>query len=143
MKVEPYLFFPGNCEDALAFYEATLGAARTMTMRYRESPDPLPPGMSPDGWGDKIMHASLQVGDVQLMASDGCGGPGAQQSFQGFQLALSVRDEAEAERVFTALSEGGRVTMPLGKTFFSPSFGMAVDRFGVSWAVIAQGEAPS
>lgn len=140
MQIQPYLFFAGNCEDALGFYETALGATRLAMMRYRESPDPAPPGMIPDDWGDKIMHACLQIGDAQVMASDGCGAPGAEQTFQGFQLALTVKDEAEAERVFAALADGGQVTMPLGRTFFSPRFGMVADRFGVTWAVIAQGE---
>lgn len=96
--------------------------------------------MIPDDWGDKIMHACLQIGETQVMASDGCGTPGAEQNFSGFQLALTARDEADAERVFAELAEGGQVTMPLGRTFFSPRFGMVADRFGVPWAVIAPEE---
>lgn len=130
MYVEPYLFFEGRCEEALAFYRQALGAEVTVLMRYKESPDP---GMSPPGAEEKVMHANLRIGETTLMASDGlCKG---QPAFQGFSLSLAVADEAEARRLFTALSEGGVVQMPLAKTFWSPCFGMVVDRFGVSWMV--------
>lgn len=142
MSIQPYLFFNGDCEDALAFYEAKLGAERLMAMRYSESPEPLPAGMIPDDWGDKIMHGCIRIGDSQVMVSDGCAveSDGGGKIFRGFQLTLTVKDEAEAQRVFGALAEGGQVTMPLGKTFFSPSFGMVADRFGVPWAVVVPGE---
>ncbi|MCC4114584.1 VOC family protein [Aromatoleum toluclasticum] len=135
MKVQPYLFFDGRCEEALEFYRKVLGAEVTMTMRFRESPEPHQPGMLPPGAGDKIMHANLRIGDTEVMASDGrCTG---QPAFQGFSLAAAVANAAEAERVFTALSDGGQVRMPLAKTFWSPSFGMVADQFGVSWMVMA------
>ena len=95
--------------------------------------------MIPDGWGDKVMHACLKIGDTLVMASDGCGTSAA--GFKGFSLSLTVPNEAEADGKFAALSEGGQVTMPLGKTFFSPRFGMLVDRFGVGWMVIVPAEA--
>jgi len=80
------------------------------------------------------MHSSLRIGEAALMASDGrCNG---QPGFQGFSLSLNAASEAEAERLFGALAEGGQVQMPLSKTFFSPCFGMVADRFGVSWMVI-------
>lgn len=130
MYVEPYLFFEGRCEEALAFYRQALGAEVTVLMRYRESPDP---GMSPPGAEEKVMHANLRIGETTLMASDGlCKG---QPAFQGFSLSLAVADEAEARRLFTALSAGGVVQMPLARTFWSPCFGMVVDRFGVPWMV--------
>jgi PhnB protein len=104
-----------------------------MMMRFKESPEPHPPGMLPPGAENKVMHASLRIGDAMVLASDGmCGG---QSNFQGFSLSLTVRDEAEADRVFAALADGGEVRMPLAKTFFSPRFGMVADRFGVSWMV--------
>jgi len=132
MAIEPYLFFNGNCEEAIDFYKKALGAELVMLMRYRESPEPPPPGMVPAGWDDKVMHASLRIGNGTLMASDGCSeGP----SFKGFSLSLSAADEAEAKRIFGALCEGGQVQMPLGKTFWSPCFGMVADRFGVGWMV--------
>jgi PhnB protein len=130
MKVQPYLFFDGRCEEAVAFYRKALGAEVAMLMRYKESPDQA---MVPPGGGDKIMHASLRVGDTEVMASDGhCAG---KPSFQGFSLSIDVRDEAEADRLFAALSEGGQVQMPLTKTFFAARFGMVTDRFGVGWMI--------
>ena len=132
MAIEPYLFFNGRCEQAIEFYRKALGAEVLMLMRYKESPEPPPPGMVPAGWDNKIMHTCLRIGDANVMASDGCS-EGA--TFQGFSLALSVADEAAAQRAFTALSEGGQVQMPLGKTFWSPCFGMVADRFGVGWMV--------
>ena len=103
-----------------------------MLMRFKEMPDP-PPGSIPPGAEDKVMHASLQIGDATVLVSDGqCQG---QASFQGFALSLTAADDTEAKRLFAALSDGGQVQMPLGKTFFSSQFGMAADRFGVSWMV--------
>jgi len=130
-QIQPYLFFDGRCEEALNFYRRALGAEVTMMMRFKESPDP---SHTPPGGGEKVMHASVQIGDAMVMASDGeCGG---KPSFQGFALSLSVATEAEADKRFAALADGGKVQMPLGKTFFSPRFGMVADRFGVSWMVI-------
>jgi len=103
-------------------------------MRYKDSPEPPQPGMVPPGSENKIMHASLRIGDTTVMASDGhCKG---KPSFQGFSLSITAADEAQAERVFAALGDGGQVQMPLTKTFFSPRFGMVADRFGVSWMVL-------
>ena len=134
MLVQPYLFFDGRCEEALAFYRSTLGAEVTMLMRFKESPEPIPADMCPPGSDEKVMHASFTIGETTLMASDGraTGNP----VFQGFSLSLSVPNDAEAERLFNALSEGGKVEMPLGKTFYASSFGMVADRFGVGWMVI-------
>jgi PhnB protein len=134
MPIQPYLFFEGRCEEALAFYRGALGAKVTMLLRVKDSPEPPPPGMMPPGSENKVMHAAFTVGDATLMASDGrCQGP---PNFQGFSLSLNAKDEAEADRLFSALAEGGEVRMPLGKTFFSPSFGVVADRFGVPWMVI-------
>ena len=133
MRVEPYLFFNGRCEEAIEFYKKALGAEVLMLMRFKESPEPPPPGMIPPGSENKIMHASLRVGETTVMASDGrCEG---QSNFQGFSLSLAVANERDADRVFAALSEGGQVQMPLAKTFWSPRFGMVADRFGVGWMV--------
>ena len=131
--IEPYLFFNGNCEEALEFYRKALGAKVEFMMRFKESPDPAPPGMVPPGFEDKIMHANVRIGQATIMASDGC----AQEkpTFQGFSLSLSVPTEAEADRAFTALADGGEVRMPLQKTFWSPRFGMLQDRFGVGWMI--------
>jgi PhnB protein len=134
MQVQPYLFFDGRCEEAIEFYRKALGAEVTMLMRFKESPEPPQPGMVPPGSENKIMHANLQIGETTVMASDGhCMG---QAKFQGFSLSISAKDEAEADRLFAALADGGQVQMPLSKTFYSPRFGMVADRFGVSWMVI-------
>jgi PhnB protein len=133
MQVQPYLFFEGRCDEAVEFYRKALGAEVTFLMRYKDSPDPPPPGCIPPGSENKVMHASMQIGDTTVMASDGqCSG---KSSFQGFSLSLTVPNEAEAKRRFDALADGGQVQMPLGKTFWSPCFGMVADRFGVGWMV--------
>jgi PhnB protein len=134
MKIEPYLFFNGQCEEAIAFYKQALGAELTMQMRMNESPEPPPPGMVPPGFEHKIMHASMRIGDTNVMLSDGCSD--ATTNFKGFSLSVSAANTAEAERLFAALAKDGQVQMPLGKTFYSPSFGMVTDRFGVGWMVI-------
>jgi PhnB protein len=134
MRVEPYLFFDGRCEKAIEFYRKALDAEVTMLMRYKESPEPPPPGMLPPGSENKVMHSNLRIGETMVMASDGnCQG---KPSFQGFSLSVTAPNPAEAERMFAALADGGQVQMPLGKTFFSPCFGMVADRFGVSWMII-------
>src|SRR5262245_43115361 len=134
MQVQSYLFFDGRCEEALQFYCKQLGADVTMLMRYKESPEAHQPGMIPPGSENKVMHASFRIGETTLMASDGrCQG---QPNFQGFAQSLTVPNEAEVERLFSALAYGGQVHMPLTKTFFSPRFGMVVDRFGLLWMVI-------
>ena len=134
MLIQTYLSFDGRCEEAIEFYRRKLGAEVTMLMRYKEAPEPAPPGMLPPGAENKIMHAALRIGDTTIMASDGnCKG---KPNFQGFSLSLSVPNEVEAERLFAALGEGGQVQMPMSKTFFASRFGMVADRFGVSWMVI-------
>jgi PhnB protein len=130
MQVQPYLFFEGRCEDAIAFYQSVLGAEVTMLMHYRDSPDP---GMVTPETGDKVMHACLRIGDSTVLASDGrCQG---RPSFQGFALSLTVADDAEAERLFGAMADGGQIQMPMTTTFFASRFGMVADRFGVSWMI--------
>jgi len=130
--IQPYLFFQGRCEEAIAFYQQALGARLDMMMRYSESPDPPPPGMLPPGFENKVMHATLHVNDAVLMASDG---DGTTPRFEGFRLSLAYPTEAEAQKAFSALAAGGLVVLPLGKTFWSPCFGMVDDRFGVGWMV--------
>lgn len=131
--VQAYLFFNGNCQQAVEFYRKALGAEVEMMMRFKDSPEPQPPGMVPPGFESKIMHASFRVGETTVMASDGCSAEKA--NFEGFSLSLSVSTETEANRAFAALTEGGQVRMPLTKTFWSPRFGMVQDRFGVGWMV--------
>lgn len=136
MQVQSYLFFDGRCEEAIEFYRKALGAEVEMVMRFKECPEPPPAGTFPPGSENKIMHASLKIGDTNVLASDSqCTGS---PSFRGFGLALTVPSEADADRVFAALADGGQVQMPLGKTFFSPRFGMVADRFGVSWMVLVE-----
>ena len=131
--IQPYLFFNGSCEQAIEFYRKVLGAEVEMMMRFKESPEPPPPGAVPAGFENKIMHASFRVGQTTVLASDGCSADKA--DFEGFSLSLSVPNEAEADRVFNALANGGQVKMPLTKTFFSPRFGMLQDRFGIGWMI--------
>jgi PhnB protein len=135
MPIEPYLFFNGRCEEAIEFYRRALGATDVRIMLNKESPEPAPPGVLPPGSGDKVMHASFRIGGTTVMASDGrCGG---ELAFKGVSLSLQAGGDAEAERWFAALADGGQVQMPIGKTFFASRFGMVADRFGVSWMVIA------
>jgi PhnB protein len=136
MIVNPYLNFNGRCEEALEFYREAIGAQIEMVMRNNQSPDEPPPGMLPPNSGNKIMHSSFRVGDTVIMATDGgCGGEG---KFEGVSLAVSVKTEAEADRIFNGLASGGQVRMPLTKTFFSPRFGMLADKFGLGWMIVTQ-----
>jgi len=135
MKVEPYLFFNGRCDEAIAFYQEALGAEVTLLMRMNESPEPPPPATLPPGFETKVMHANLRIGSTMLMLSDG--NSTTPPSFKGVTLSLGVDDAAQAARCFNALLQGGKVVMPLGKTFYASSFGMLEDRFGVGWMVIA------
>ena len=136
MLVQPYLFFDGRCEEAIEFYRNALGAEVAMLMRWKDSPEPCPEGMIPPGSENKVMHAALRVGETIVMASDGrCQG---KPNFQGFSLSIAAATEADADRMFGALADGGQVQMPMGKTFFSPRFGMVADRFGVSWMIIVE-----
>lgn len=133
MQIQPYLFFNGRCEEAVDFYTRAIGAKVVMLMRYKESPEPPPPGMVPPGSENKIMHTSFTVGETLVMASDGhCSG---KTSFQGLSLSLSVTDATAADEAFAALADGGKVDMPLATTFWSPRFGMLTDRFGLGWMV--------
>jgi PhnB protein len=133
MLVQPYLFFEGRCDEAVKFYQAAVGAEILMLLRYRDSPDP---SMVTPATADKVMHASLRIGESVVMASDG--GCTGQSTFGGFSLSLTVDDDADAERKFSALTNGGEVTMPLTKTFFASKFGMGTDRFGVRWMVMVE-----
>jgi PhnB protein len=130
--IQPYLFFNGRCDEAIEFYRRSLGAEVAMLMRNKDAPPdaqmPLPPGSE-----NKVMHATLNVGGGVVMASDGMSS--GTPEFKGFSLSLTYPTEAECQRVFAALADGGRVDMPLGKTFWSACFGMTTDRFGVQWMV--------
>jgi PhnB protein len=134
MRLEPYLFFDGHAEEALTFYERALDARVESKMRYAECPDPVPPEHLPPGGPQKLLHARLRVGDTALMMSDGV--PREACGFHGFSLTLQYSAEADARRSFDALADGGQVLMPMGPTFFSPCYGMLLDRFGVQWMIM-------
>jgi PhnB protein len=128
MQIQPYLFFNGRCDEAIDFYRPAVGAEVTMLMRFKDSLEP-----TLHGSGENVMHTSLRIGHTTVLVSDGrCDG---QLSFEGFALSLTVADDADAERLFAALSDGGQVQMPLAKTFFSSKFGMLADRFGMLWMI--------
>lgn len=134
MQVQSYLFFDGRTEEAIAFYQKALGAKVEMLMRFKESPDPMPEGMVPPGAENKVMHSCIKIGETQVMMSDG--GCQNKTKFDGFSLSVTAANADEADKLFAALADGGQVRMPLGKTFFSPRFGMLADKFGVGWMVI-------
>jgi PhnB protein len=131
-QVSPYLIFDGRCEEAIEFYRKTVEAEQLMLMRYKDMPPEAKAQLcGPKVDENKVMHARLKIGGSTILLSDGpCSG-----KFDGFSLSLTVSAPTEAERLFTALSTGGKVDMPLSKTFFSPAFGMLTDRFGVKWMV--------
>jgi PhnB protein len=130
MQINPYLFYEGNCEAALKFYEKALGGKINAVMTYDSAPQSMP---APEGWNKKVMHGQMTIGDQVLMASDAP--PGHFHKPQGFSVSLQIKDAAEAERRFNALAEGGSVNMAFGKTFWSKGFGMCVDQFGIPWMV--------
>lgn len=132
-KVQPYLMFSGRCEEALEFYRMALGAKTEMIMKFNESPEPPPPGVLQPGFENKVMHCAFTIGQDTIMASDGCDD---KTPISGFSLSYSVPDEKAANRAFNALVDGGKVGMPLTKTFWSPCFGMLTDKFGIGWMVI-------
>jgi PhnB protein len=137
MQVQPYLFFEGRCEEAMQFYGKALGAQFQGLMRYKENPEPQGSDMPP-GSENKVMHATFKIGDSVIMASDGrCAG---RPNFAGFSLSITADSDAQAEKMFAALGEGGHVQMPMVKTFFASRFGMVADKFGVSWMVIVMGK---
>jgi PhnB protein len=131
MHVQPYLDFNGRCDEALEFYKKAIGAKVGMLMRFKDAPDK---SMITPGSENKVMHSQFQVGDTIVMASDGRNS--GKPNFQGIMLSISANTEAETDKIFNGLAEGGEVRMPLGKTFFSPRFGMVADKFGVGWMVL-------
>lgn len=135
MQIQPYVFFDGRCEEAITFYRQAVGAEVVMLMHYGDGPDGA--GQCPDGTqppADKVMHACLQIGSTQLLMSDGFSA--GKPEFKGFSLSLSAVDDLAARRMFDALAAGGQIHQPLMATFFASSFGMLVDRFGMSWMVL-------
>ena len=136
MQVQSYLMFNGRTEEAIEFYKKAIGAKVEMMMRFKDAPE----GQCAPGTENKIMHSSFQIGDTVVMASDGMCSGEPKAEFKGFSLTLNPKTEAEAERLFGALADGGQVHQPLIKTFFSPKFGVVADRFGVSWMVLVEQE---
>jgi PhnB protein len=130
MQLNPYLFYNGNCEAAFKFYEKVLGAEIKMLFRNEEAPEEMP---SPPERKKQIMHGQITIDGQVLMASDAP--PDHFHKPQGFSVSLTIKDPADAERKFKALSEGGSVNMPFSKTFFSKGFGMCADQFGIPWMV--------
>lgn len=133
MRIEPYLFFNGRCDEAIQFYAKTVGAEVEMLARFKEGPNPehIPPG-----WGDKVMHAALKIGQSRVLLSDGRGE--SKLAFENFSLTLMVKDVELADRLFAALAEGGKILMPVEKTFYSPGFGMLTDKFGLMWMIFTE-----
>lgn len=132
-SIKNYLFFSGRCEEALRFYEQHLGARINFLMRFNESPDAIPEGVLQEGFENKVMHAEITVGGVDIYASDGCDDG---TRFNGFRLALTLKNKEDAERVFVALATNGKIDMPLTQTFWSPLYGQVTDQFGVGWMVM-------
>ncbi|MCE3252183.1 MAG: hypothetical protein K0Q67_1193 [Cellvibrio sp.] len=140
VDVKNYLFFSGRCDEAFAFYQQHLRAEVTFLIRFNETPEPMPEGVLQPGFENKVMHAELRIGNTNIMASDGCNDV---EKFSGFRLTLTVPGEEEARRIFAALaSNGGKVDMPLEKTFWSPLYGQVTDQFGVGWMVMLPGDKP-
>ena len=131
MKIQAYVSFNGRCEEALEFYKTSLGAQVTSLLRWKDIPDQSM--KTPPGYEEKIANAAFRIGDTELMADDGMGEKAPE--FKGMTLAIEVVDDAEAQRVFKALAEGGTISMPLMKSFWTSSFGMLTDKFSVPWMV--------
>lgn len=130
MKLNPHLNFNGRCEEALQFYAQCLGGQIVGLFKFAGSPAEA---HVPAEWRDKVLHATLNVGGQTVMAADAP--PGTFQTPQGFAVTINVTDAAEGERIFRSLADGGKVQMAFARTFWSPGFGMAIDRFGIPWMV--------
>jgi PhnB protein len=138
MQIQPYLFFDGRCEEAIAFYRDALGAQELMKMRFKDAPPSDSYQIAPES-ADKIMHAALAIGSSHLLMSDGQDSQG-KTAHSGFSLSVTASDVASGEKYFNALAQGGQITMPFQKTFWTEGFGMLVDKFGVPWMVNVQHE---
>lgn len=130
MQLNPYLLFNGECEQALKFYEQTLGGKIESLIKFAGSPAAE---HAPAGWGDKVLHATIKIDGNLVMASDAP--PGHYEKPQGLSISISLDDRAKGESIFNALAEGGTTTMPFARTFWASGFGMCVDRFGIPWMV--------
>lgn len=135
IQVQPYLNFDGRTEEALEFYKKALGVQVVMLMRMKDNPEPCTEGGGlPPGAENKVMHACFMLGESSIMASDGCS-KGEPTTFSNFSLSIGLADEAKAKEYFDALAVGGRVDMPLMKTFWAALFGIVVDKFGLTWMI--------
>ena len=129
MRMNAYVNFAGNCAEAIRYYEKHLGAKAGMMMTHAELP--VPSRLGPE-WKDKVLHARIEIGGTELAAADV---PNAEPMRSAY-LTLAVDSDQEAERIFTALSDGGRVLMPMEETFFASRFGQVRDRFGINWMIL-------
>lgn len=132
MQVQTYLMMDGRAEEAIEFYKKTFGATVSTLMRGKDAPE----GSCAPGTENSVMHAHMMIGETGVMISDGYnkGSP----KFEGFALTIAAKTEAEADTLFGALADGGKVTMPPAKTFFSPRFGIVNDKFGVHWMIMVE-----
>jgi PhnB protein len=131
MNVQPYLSFEGRAQEAIDFYKSALGAQVEAVMQFKDAPPDMQANMPNK---DKVMHAAFKVGDTTIMATDGqCSG---KSEFSGITLTIQANSEAEAEKLFNALAQGGKINMPMAETFFATRFGMVADKFGVGWMVL-------
>jgi PhnB protein len=133
MEIQPYLYFDGRCEEAIAFYCDALGAVELLKMRYKDAPgDPAHP--APPGMADQIIHATLAIGSTHVLMADSH----EKVSHSGFSLSVTANDVTAGEKYFNALAQDGKISMPFQKTFWTDGFGMLVDKFGVPWMVNVQ-----
>jgi len=136
MKMKMYVNFRGTCAEAFRYYETHLEAKVGMMMTHAENPAPT--GVNPE-WRDKVLHARISIGDTELLAADV---PSAEPMRSAY-LTLTLDSDAEAERIFAALSDGGRALMAMQETFFASRFGQVRDRFGMNWMILHERPAPS
>lgn len=135
MKMNTYVNFAGKCADAFRFYEKHLGGKIGMLMTHGQAPDQS--HVKPE-WNDAVLHARVSIGGTELMGADI---PSAEPMRSAY-LSLGVESDAEAERIFAALSDGGEVFMPMQETFFATRFGQLRDRFGINWMIVHERPRP-
>ncbi|HLW54105.1 MAG TPA: VOC family protein [Candidatus Angelobacter sp.] len=135
MKMNTYVNFRGSCAEAFRYYERHLGAKPGMMMTHAQSPDQ---GRVNPEWKNAVLHARISIGDQELMAADI---PNAEPMRSAY-LTLRTDSDIEAERVFSALADGGRVLMPIEETFFAFRFGQVQDRFGINWMILHERPMP-
>ncbi len=136
MELNTYVNLAGNCAEAFRYYEKHVGGKIVMMMTHAQAP--IPTGVQPE-WKDAILHARLDIAGAKLMGADipGC------QPMRSAYVSLEVDSDAEAERIWAALSEGGQALMPMQETFFATRFGQVRDRFGINWMILHERPAPT